>query len=144
MNVETILKSKGSSVVTVEPTESVARALSVLEAHRIGAVVVVSSDRTRVLGILSERDIVRELARRGPALLDADVSEIMTRDVYICEPGDTIAELMSQMTERRIRHLPVVVEGRLTGIVSIGDVVKSRLEEVESEKDAMREYIARG
>jgi CBS domain-containing protein len=143
MNVETILKSKGSSVITVAPTETVAHALSVLDAHHIGAVVV-SADRARVVGILSERDIVRELARRGSALLDATVSEIMTRDVYVCEPDDTVAELMSQMTERRIRHLPVVVEGRLTGIVSIGDVVKNRLDEVESEKDALREYITRG
>ena len=143
MNVETILKSKGSNVVTVAPGETVAHALSVLEAHEIGALVV-SADRVRVLGILSERDVVRGLARQGAELLDNPVSEIMTSDVYFCEPDDTVAELMSQMTDRRIRHLPVVVDGRLRGIVSIGDVVKSRLGEVESEKDALREYIVRG
>jgi CBS domain-containing protein len=143
MNVETILKSKGSRVVTVAPGDSVGRALSILEAHEIGALVV-SEDRVRVLGILSERDIVRELARQGAGLIDRKVSEIMTRDVFVCEPDDTVAELMSQMTDRRIRHLPVVVGGRLGGIISIGDVVKSRLGEVESEKDALREYIVRG
>jgi CBS domain-containing protein len=143
MNVETILKTKGSNVVTVAPSDTVKHALSVLEAHEIGAVVV-SADRLRVEGILSERDIVRELARRGAAVLDTKVVEIMTREVYVCEPDDTVAELMSQMTDRRIRHLPVVVEGRLQGIISIGDVVKNRLGEVESEKDALREYIVRG
>ena len=143
MNVETILKSKGSSVVTVAPGDTVAHALSVLEAHEIGAVVV-SPDRVRVEGILSERDIVRELARQGAGILDSKVGEIMTREVYVCEPDDTVAELMAQMTDRRIRHLPVVVEGRLKGIISIGDVVKNRLGEVESEKDALREYIVRG
>jgi len=143
MNVETILKTKGSNVVTVAPSDTVKHALSVLEAHEIGAVVV-SADRARVEGILSERDIVRELARQGAEVLDSKVAEIMTREVYICEPGDTIAELMSQMTDRRIRHLPVVVGGQLTGIISIGDVVKNRLGEVESEKDALREYIVRG
>jgi CBS domain-containing protein len=143
MNVETILKSKGSSVVTVAPGDTVAHALSVLEAHEIGAVVV-SPDRVRVEGILSERDIVRELARQGAGILDSKLGEIMTREVYVCEPDDTVAELMAQMTDRRIRHLPVVVEGRLKGIISIGDVVKNRLGEVESEKDALREYIVRG
>ena len=143
MNVETILKSKGSKVVTVAPGDTVARALSILEAHDIGALVV-SSDRVRALGIVSERDIVRELARQGAGLLDASVGEIMTREVFVCEPDDTVAELMSQMTDRRIRHLPVVVDGKLAGIVSIGDVVKSRLGEIESETDALREYIVRG
>jgi CBS domain-containing protein len=143
MNVETILKAKGSNVVTVAPSDTVKHALSVLEAHEIGAVVV-SADRARVEGILSERDIVRELARQGAEVLDTPVASIMTREVYVCEPGDTVAELMSQMTDRRIRHLPVVVGGQLTGIISIGDVVKNRLGEVESEKDALREYIVRG
>jgi CBS domain-containing protein len=143
MNVETILKTKGHDVVTVAPGDTVAHTLSVLEAHDIGAVVV-SPDRVHVEGILSERDIVRELARQGSAALDGTVATIMTREVYVCEPGDTIAELMSQMTDRRIRHLPVVVDGQLKGIISIGDVVKNRLGEVESEKDALREYIVRG
>ena len=143
MNVESILKSKGSSVVTIAPDETVARALSILEAHEIGALVV-SADRVRVEGILSERDIVRGLALRGPGLLEVKVSEVMTPEVYVCEPGDTVAELMSQMTQRRIRHLPVVVSGQLQGIVSIGDVVKHRVGEIESETEALREYIVRG
>jgi CBS domain-containing protein len=143
MNVESILKTKGSSVVTIAPDETVVRALSILEAHEIGALVV-SADRIRVQGILSERDIVRGLALRGPELLDVKVSEVMTSEVYVCEPDDTVAELMSQMTERRIRHLPVVVDGKLKGIVSIGDVVKNRLGEIESETEALREYIVRG
>jgi CBS domain-containing protein len=87
---------------------------------------------------------VRGLALSGPELLQAKVSEVMTREVYTCEPDDTVAELMSQMTDRRIRHLPVVVSGRLKGIVSIGDVVKNRLGEIESETEALREYIVRG
>jgi CBS domain-containing protein len=143
MNVESILKSKGSSVVTVAPDETVARALSILEAHEIGALVV-SADRTKVEGILSERDIVRGLALRGPGLLEVKVSEVMTAEVFVCEPDDTVAELMSQMTQRRIRHLPVVVGGKLQGIISIGDVVKHRVGEIESETEALREYIVRG
>jgi len=143
MNVETILKAKGSNVVTIAPDETVERALSVLEAHDIGALIV-SSDRARVEGIVSERDLVRGFALHGPDLLQRRISEVMTREVYVCEPDDTVAELMSQMTDRRIRHLPVVVDGRLLGIVSIGDVVKNRLGEIESETEALREYIVRG
>jgi CBS domain-containing protein len=143
MNVESILKTKGSNVVTIAPDETVVRALSILEAHEIGALVV-SADRIRVQGILSERDIVRGLDWRGRELLDVRGSEVMTSEVYVCEPDDTVAELMSQMTERRIRHLPVVVDGKLKGIVSIGDVVKNRLGEIESETEALREYIVRG
>jgi CBS domain-containing protein len=143
MNVESILKSKGSNVVTVAPDDTVARALPVLEAHEIGALVV-SADRVRVEGILSERDIVRGLAVRGPGLLEVKVSEVMTSEVFVCEPDDTVAELMAQMSTRRIRHLPVVVGGRLQGIISIGDVVKHRVGEIESETEALREYIVRG
>ena len=143
MNVETILKSKGSRVVTIAPDETVARAVSVLEAHDIGALVV-SADGVRVQGIVSERDIVRGLAMEGSGLLDRAVVEIMTREVYICAPDDTVAELMAKMTDRRIRHLPVLVDDRLRGIVSIGDVVKNRLGEIERETEALREYIVRG
>ena len=143
MSVHSILKSKGSKVVTIAPGETVARALSVLEAHDIGAIVV-SGDRSSVQGILSERDIVRGLAQHGPELLDRTVSEVMTHHVYTCAPEDSLADLMSQMTDRRIRHLPVVADGRLQGIVSIGDVVKHRLGEMAQETEALREYIVRG
>jgi CBS domain-containing protein len=143
MSVETILKTKGSSVVTVAPGETVAHALSILEAHDIGALVV-GSGSGAVEGIISERDIVRGLVREGPVLLDRKVSEVMTREVYTCEPDDSVTDLMSQMTGRRIRHLPVLVDGRLRGIVSIGDVVKYRLGEMERETEALREYIVRG
>jgi CBS domain-containing protein len=143
MNVETILKTKGATVVTVGPDENITYALSLIERHNIGALIV-CTDPDHVLGILSERDIVRALAAHGRTFLDHKVGEIMTREVYVCEPDDTVADLMAQMTDRRIRHLPVVVAGQLRGIVSIGDLVKNRIDEVESEKDAMREYIARG
>jgi len=143
MSVEAILKSKGSDVVTVAPGETVAHALSILEAHDIGALVV-GSGSGAVEGIISERDIVRGLVQEGPALFGRKVGEVMTREVYTCEPDDSVADLMSQMTDRRIRHLPVVIDGRLRGIVSIGDVVKYRLGEMERETEALREYIVRG
>ncbi len=140
MNVEDILRTKGSRVVTVAPRETVARALAVLAEENIGALVV-SVDGARVDGILSERDIVQGLARDGAKLLDRTVESLMTRNAYCSAPGDAVDQLMSQMTERRIRHLPVLVDGRLAGIVSIGDVVKSRLGEIENETEALREYI---
>jgi CBS domain-containing protein len=140
MNVENILKRKGTEVATIAPGATVAEALARLKEHNVGALVV-SADRRTVAGILSERDIVRRLADEGARLLDQPVSAVMTKNVYSCRPDDSIAELMTQMTVRRIRHLPVVVSGRLVGIVSIGDVVKDRVEEVEQEAQALREYI---
>ncbi len=140
MNVESILKAKGSRVVTITPGETVGRAAALLAAENIGALVV-SPDGARVDGILSERDIVHGLAREGAGLLDRTVEQVMTHGIYACAPGDPLDRLMSQMTDRRIRHLPVVVGGRLEGIVSIGDVVKSRLGEIEHETETLREYI---
>ena len=143
MNVETILRDKGDWVATIRPDATIAAAIDMLNRERVGALVV-SKDGGEVAGVLSERDIVRALGRHGEDLLSRAVEDIMTRDVITCEPGDTVGELMSEMTNRRIRHLPVVVEGRLRGIVSIGDLVKSRLDEVEFEANSMRSFIAGG
>ena len=140
MNVETILRSKGRSVVTIAPDATIAAATALLRAKGIGALVV-SADGATVAGILSERDIVHALAERGAALLDLPVAALMTRHVFTCKPGDSIAELMAEMTQHRIRHLPVVENGRLVGIVSIGDVVKNRLDEVEDEASSLRQFI---
>jgi CBS domain-containing protein len=143
MNVEGILRAKGAGVVTIRPDASVGELVEGLRRERIGAMVV-SGDGRSVDGIVSERDVVRGLASYGAAILQLPVREIMTRNVVTCAPGDTVRQLMEQMTRRRIRHLPVVADGALAGIVSIGDVVKSRLEEVETEANVLREaYIAR-
>jgi CBS domain-containing protein len=141
MNVETILKAKGRQVVTIAPDAAVAEAVQLLRRMGIGALVV-SADAKRADGILSERDIVHALADRGTQVLELRVSDLMTRRVVMCAPGDTIAELMAEMTRSRIRHLPVVEHGRLVGLVSIGDVVKNRLEEMEFETTSLRQFIA--
>jgi CBS domain-containing protein len=141
MNVETILRNKGNWVATVRPDATVAAAVDLLHEHRIGALVV-SADGEGVDGILSERDIVNALADRGADLLSRNVDQIMTHKVVTCEPGDTVSDLMAEMTNRRIRHFPVVADGRLRGIVSIGDLVKSRLDEVEFEASSLRSFIA--
>jgi CBS domain-containing protein len=141
MNVETILRNKGNRVATIRPGATIAEAVDMLNRERIGALVV-SEDGERVDGILSERDIVIALAEDGASLLSRKVDAIMTRRVVTCEPGDTVQELMAEMTNRRIRHFPVVTDGRLCGIVSIGDVVKNRLDEVEFEAKSLRSFIA--
>jgi CBS domain-containing protein len=143
MNVETILRGKGDWVATIRPDATIADAVEMLNRERVGALVV-SADGAEVAGVLSERDIVHALGRLGEDLLSRPIDEIMTRNVITCEPGDTVGELMSEMTNRRIRHLPVVVDGRLRGIVSIGDVVKNRLDEVEFEASSLRSFIAGG
>jgi CBS domain-containing protein len=140
MTVKAILSRKGNDVVTADPNATLAEAVRVLAARRIGAVVVTGADR-RIVGILSERDVVRVLGDKGPSALDLPIGEVMTRKVTTCSLGDTIAELMERMTEGKFRHVPVVEEGRLTGIVSIGDVVKWRVHEIEDESDALRDYI---
>ena len=141
MNVETILRNKGGWVATIRPGATIAEAVDMLNRERIGALVV-SEDGERVDGILSERDIVIALAEDGASLLSRQVDAIMTRRVVTCEPADTVQELMAEMTNRRIRHFPVVTDGRLCGIVSIGDVVKNRLDEVEFEAKSLRSFIA--
>lgn len=135
-----VLRSKGSDVVTVAPDQDVAGLLGVLAQHGIGAAVV-SSDGRAVEGIVSERDVVRALGERGAQVLQERVSAICTTDVHTCSPDARIDDLMRVMTEKRIRHVPVVAQGRLAGIVSIGDVVKHRMGELEQEKQALSSYI---
>jgi CBS domain-containing protein len=141
MNVETILRNKGNRVVTIRRNATVADAVDLLNRERIGAIVV-SEDGRGVDGILSERDIVIALAEDGGDLMSRLVGGIMTRTVITCDPSATVEEMMAEMTNRRIRHFPVVADGRLIGIVSIGDLVKNRLDEVEFEANSMRSFIA--
>ena len=140
MTVKAILSRKGGDVVTADPAATLGEAVRILSARRIGAVVVTGADR-RIVGILSERDVVRVLGEKGASALDSPISEVMTRKVTTCGMGDTVAELMERMTEGKFRHVPVVEDGRLAGIVSIGDVVKWRVHEIEDESDALRDYI---
>jgi CBS domain-containing protein len=140
MTVKAILSAKGNEVHTIEPTTNLATAVKLLTEHKIGALVVTGADR-RVIGIVSERDIVQELAAHGAASLDLPLTEVMTRKVMTCNASDTISSVMERMTDGKFRHLPVVEQGRLTGIVSIGDVVKHRLREMEHEQSALRDYI---
>ena len=141
MQVENILQSKGHHVHTVPADASIAEAVRVLNAHRIGAVVAVDSSGN-VRGILSERDIVRRLGGDPVALLEAPVSSAMTTNVITCTRSISVSELMEQMTRYRIRHMPVVESGILVGIISIGDVVKRKIEETEQEAQALKQYIA--
>jgi CBS domain-containing protein len=142
MNVEAILAAKGREVRTVAPEATVGEALRRMRAERVGALVV-SPDGTTVGGIVSDRDVLYAIADRGVAALGEPVSAAMTAEVFTCSAGDRVGALMATMTDRRIRHIPVVGgDGRLGGIVSIGDVVKHHLDEVRGEADAMREYIA--
>jgi CBS domain-containing protein len=140
MTVKAILSRKGTDVLTIEPNATLAAAIKLLADRRIGAIVITGADR-QVIGILSERDIVRAFAADGPAALDQQVGQVMTRKVMTCDEAETVSGLMERMTQGKFRHLPVVERGRLAGIVSIGDVVKYRLEEMEKESSAMREYI---
>jgi len=140
MTVKEILSHKGVDVVTADPHVSIADAVKLLAARRIGAVVVTGADR-RIVGILSERDIVRALADKGADALAAPLAEVMTRKVDTCSLNQTVSELMEQMTSGKFRHVPVVEQGRLAGIISIGDVVKSRVQEMEQESAALKDYI---
>jgi CBS domain-containing protein len=140
MQVENVLQSKGRTVITVAAGATIADAVDKLNTHRIGAVVVV--DGERVIGILSERDIVRHLGRDWSGLASRPVSDLMTKAVVTTHPAAALDELMELMTARRIRHIPVVAGERLVGIVSIGDVVKRKIEETEQEASALKDYIA--
>jgi CBS domain-containing protein len=142
MRISEILRTKGEDVATIEPDAKVRRLLALLAEHNIGAVVV-SADGSTIDGIASERDVVRRLNERGAGLLDEPVSSIMTATVRTCEPGDKVEDLRATMTEHRIRHVPVVRDGRLAGIVSIGDVVKSAIAELETEREQLVDYISR-
>ena len=140
MTVDTILAAKGGDVTTIEPTATLAAAAALLAERKIGAAVVLGAGG-RIAGILSERDIVRALAQSGPKALDQPLSQSMTRNVATCAREDSIQSLMERMTAGKFRHMPVVEDNRMVGIVSIGDVVKQRLGEMERESEAMRDYI---
>jgi len=140
MFVRNILLGRCGNVVTIEPTADLTAAVRRLAERRIGALVILGADH-RIVGILSERDIVRVLAERGPAALHEPVGQVMTRDVKTCSEDDTVESLMGRMTTGRFRHMPVVEQGKLVGIVSVGDVVKNRVEEIEREAAALRDYI---
>lgn len=140
MNVKSILDAKGRAVATIAPDATLAAAANLLAEKRIGAVVVTGAGHT-VAGILSERDIVRSLSEHGARALDRSVDETMTRKVTTCAEQDSLGQLMESMTNGKFRHLPVVEDGRLVGIISIGDVVKRRLSEIEREHNALKEYV---
>ncbi len=140
MTVSIILANKGREVVSIEPNASLAEAVRLLGEKRIGAALILGADR-RIAGIISERDIVRVLAERGAAVLEEPVSQTMTRKVESCNESDTVAHIMERMTQGKFRHMPVVDQGQVVGLVSIGDIVKHRLHEMERESTAMRDYI---
>lgn len=140
MIVRDILAGKGRKVITISPTAHLIEAANLLGERGIGAVVILGAD-DRIIGILSERDIVRAIAEHGPGVLSEPLSQVMTRDVKTCADEDSIAAVMGRMTAGKFRHLPVLREGKLVGIVSIGDVVKSHVEEIDREAQSLREYI---
>jgi CBS domain-containing protein len=140
MRIADVLRRKGTAVATVGPDVTVADLIGELAAHNVGALPVV--DGGNLIGIVSERDVVRRLHAGGAALLDARVADIMTTDVTTCSPSDDVSDVAAVMTSRRFRHLPVIVEGELTGIVSIGDMVKARIDLLESERAQLQRYIA--
>ena len=140
MRISDVIRRKGAEVVTIKPDDTVRQLLDLLAQHRIGALVV-SPDGSTVAGIVSERDVVRHVQRAGADVLDRPVAQIMTADVTTCGPDDGVEHLMRLMTDQRVRHIPVVVDGALQGIVSIGDVVKHRIDELQSERDQLVGYI---
>ena len=140
MKVETMLAAKGDKVVTARPDATVATIIRMLKLEGIGALVV-SADGEKILGIISERDVVRALVDHGGDVLKMRVDELMTHSVKTCTPDANIKDVMAEMTRSRVRHLPVVRDGKLCGIISIGDVVKNRLEELETETSVLRDYI---
>jgi CBS domain-containing protein len=143
MNIAQILKSKGRAVATARPDATLSEIIARLAQKKIGAIVVVG-DNGEVVGILSERDVIRRLAERGQAALQEPASQIMTAAVISCQESSTLDELMELMTQGRFRHVPVIEDGALVGIVSIGDIVKHHIAEVEMEVTAMRDYFATG
>ncbi|MGY3616183.1 CBS domain-containing protein [Bradyrhizobium sp. USDA 10063] len=139
MTVRSILDSKGHHITSVPPGATLSDAIKTLGERKIGAVLVM--DEGRIEGILSERDIVRVLGERGARVLDEPVSEVMTRKVVSCRPSDTVAGIMEMMTLGKFRHLPVLEDSRVVGLISIGDIVKRRVQEYEAEQEALRDYI---
>ncbi|ATL71937.1 CBS domain-containing protein [Nocardia terpenica] len=140
MRISEVLRKKGADVVTIAPDASVRDLLEVLAEHNVGAVVV-SADGLALDGIVSERDIVRRLHRFGAELLDRPVADIMTTIVHTCSPDDRVESLRATMTEHRVRHLPVLLNGRMVGIVSIGDVVKNAISELQTEREHLVQYL---
>jgi len=143
MLVSQILKSKGDLVFTASPGDTIAAVAALLTARRVGAMVVVEGER-EVVGIVSERDIVRIVAEQGATGLEHPVSACMTREVIFALPTETVDHLLARMTDRRIRHLPVCVDHRLVGIISIGDLVKTKIAETVAEAEGLRAYISAG
>jgi CBS domain-containing protein len=139
MTVRAILDSKGHQIQSVEPGTKLSAAIKILAEKKIGAVL--AMERGHIEGILSERDIVRVLGERGASVLDEPVSAVMTHKVISCKPSDTVGAIMEMMTLGKFRHLPVIDEGRVVGLISIGDIVKWRVREYESEQEALRDYI---
>lgn len=142
MLVAEILKGKGQAVFTLSPDTSLTEACAELDRKRVGALIVCQGDD--VVGVFSERDVVRAIAHDGAAALSRPVSHFMTTDVIFAEPGETVAVLMGRMTDRRVRHLPVLQGGQLAGVVSIGDIVKCQIAEATQEAESLRTYIAAG
>jgi CBS domain-containing protein len=140
MTVKAILSTKGRHVTTIEPNADLATAAKILAEKKIGALLIAGAEG-RVVGILSERDIVRAVAARGASALQTPLSEVMTRKVVTCTEGETVSVIMERMTAGKFRHVPVVEQERLVGVISIGDVVKHRLQEMEQESSALRDYI---
>ena len=139
MKISDIVRHKGSAVYTISPGETVTALLAMLAEHNVGAIVVAEGDD--VAGIVTERDVVRRLADRGKGVLDAPVNQIMTTGVVHASPGDSVDSVAETMTQRRIRHMPVIEDGRLVGIVSIGDVVSSRMRQLEVDRGQLEQYI---
>ncbi|RZQ59923.1 CBS domain-containing protein [Amycolatopsis suaedae] len=142
MRIADLLRAKGTAVATVRPDTTVTELLAGLAEHNVGALVVLGDEG--VAGIVSERDVVRRLNDHGPDLLNRPVSSIMTKVVATCTPEDSVDDLSRLMTERRVRHVPVLTDGKLSGIVSIGDVVKNRIDELEHSHEQLQNYIAQG
>ena len=140
MHVKNILSAKGGQVLSIGPTATLETAARALAEHKIGALLVLGPDR-RIVGILSERDIVRVLAEQGASALTQPLSQVMTRKVFTCSPSETIGVIMERMTAGKFRHVPVIEQDQVVGVVSIGDVVKYRLQEMEHESAALRDYI---
>ena len=140
MKISDIVKHKGSTVFTIAPSDTVTALLATLAEHNVGAVV--AADGERVVGIVSERDIVRRIAAEGAGVLERPVSEIMTTSVYSCTSNDPVDAIAETMTARRVRHMPVIDDDRLVGIVSIGDVVSSRIRQLEHDRGQLEQYIS--
>lgn len=139
MNIADILRHKGGDVWTIAPGDSVSTLLGMLADHNVGALLV--ADGERVAGIVSERDVVRRIAERGPDVLDATVRDIMTTSVVSCSSADSLDSIAETMTERRVRHMPVIDDGRLVGVISIGDVVSARMRQLAKDREQLEQYI---